>query len=410
MLYVILLLLGLSPALGLAATKTIGPGDLGAATRSLSGGDVLILGDGTYTGCIDDTIPSGTAGSPTTIKAANPGKAVLRASCKAGDGNAIILIGMRGERFYITLQDFGMDGAGMVASGITVRQPTTDGSTRSHHISLVNLEVKNLAHVDDPSGTFGFSMAAGATDLFLHGNHVHDIGMNAPSDAHFLSYCMYWAGTNSIVEDNEFDHCSGYGIHGFSNTAHGTSSAGGNTIRRNYIHDNGAIGVLLCPAGNTLANNIIANNGWHQRDPGGVQMGGYCSGISADNNTIVNNTVVGNKPYCIRLGNSGAGSANTNTVKNNLCWQNSSDQIQVVNGSGNVLSNNLLGVNPQFADNFRLASGSPAIDAGVDVGLPYQGRAPDIGACETGTSACGGTGPPPPAQVPPPTHLRLLNQ
>jgi hypothetical protein len=33
-------------------------------------------------------------------------------------------------------------------------------------------------------------------------------------------------------------------------------------------------------------------------------------------------------------------------------------------------------------DGFRLLSGSPAIDAGVDVGLPYLGSAPDIGAYE----------------------------
>lgn len=38
-------------------------------------------------------------------------------------------------------------------------------------------------------------------------------------------------------------------------------------------------------------------------------------------------------------------------------------------------------VNPG-ADDFRLQAGSPAIDAGVDVGLPFLGPAPDIGAFE----------------------------
>ena len=37
-------------------------------------------------------------------------------------------------------------------------------------------------------------------------------------------------------------------------------------------------------------------------------------------------------------------------------------------------------------DGLRLQSGSPAIDAGVDVGLPYSGSAPDIGAYEYGGS------------------------
>lgn len=38
---------------------------------------------------------------------------------------------------------------------------------------------------------------------------------------------------------------------------------------------------------------------------------------------------------------------------------------------------------PSQASDFALAPGSPAIDAGVDVGLPYYGSAPDLGAIET---------------------------
>jgi hypothetical protein len=390
-----------------AATTTISGGNLGDATRTLRGGDTLVLTDGEYSGCLDDSIPSGSAGSPTTIKAATPRKAILRATCKAGDGNAIILIGLRQERSYITLEGLVVDGNGMAATGVTFRQPTTDGSTRSHHLSLINVEIKNLGWINDPSVASGLSMNAGATDLLLRGNHVHDIGMNAPADAQWLGYCVYWAGTNSVVEDNEFDHCSGYGIHAFSNTEHGTSSAGGNIIRRNFIHDNGSIGLLLCPANNQVYGNRIVNNGSYARDPGGMQIGGYCSGIQANGNKIVNNTLVGNKPYCIRLGISSSASANNNELRNNICWHNASDTIQVANGSGNTQSNNLLGRDPQFGDQYRLAPGSPAINAGVDVGLPFQGSAPDIGACETGTSACGDDGAPP--QVLAPTNLRLMS-
>ena len=47
-----------------------------------------------------------------------------------------------------------------------------------------------------------------------------------------------------------------------------------------------------------------------------------------------------------------------------------------------VLSRNNDGILPQI-DFLRLASDSPLIDAGIDVGLPYEGNAPDLGAFET---------------------------
>ena len=54
-------------------------------------------------------------------------------------------------------------------------------------------------------------------------------------------------------------------------------------------------------------------------------------------------------------------------------------------------ANNLNNVNPLFENigqrNFHLQSGSPCIDAGNDIGLPYNGTAPDMGCYEFGTSS-----------------------
>ena len=50
-----------------------------------------------------------------------------------------------------------------------------------------------------------------------------------------------------------------------------------------------------------------------------------------------------------------------------------------------VVVDNNISVDPLFVNppnNYRLQAGSPAIDAGMDVGLPYEGSAPDMGAFE----------------------------
>ncbi len=54
-------------------------------------------------------------------------------------------------------------------------------------------------------------------------------------------------------------------------------------------------------------------------------------------------------------------------------------------------SNNLANLDPLFVDtgheDFHLQTNSPCIDAGIDVGLPYNGAAPDLGCFETGTAS-----------------------
>ena len=54
-------------------------------------------------------------------------------------------------------------------------------------------------------------------------------------------------------------------------------------------------------------------------------------------------------------------------------------------------NNNLANINPYFVNasqgDFHLQNTSACIDAGIDVGLPYNGNAPDLGCFETGTNS-----------------------
>ncbi len=65
--------------------------------------------------------------------------------------------------------------------------------------------------------------------------------------------------------------------------------------------------------------------------------------------------------------------------------KNLSDFITIARADGQIIENNLA-ANPLFVEpengDFHLQAGSPAIDAGINVGLPYSGNAPDMGAYE----------------------------
>jgi hypothetical protein len=64
-------------------------------------------------------------------------------------------------------------------------------------------------------------------------------------------------------------------------------------------------------------------------------------------------------------------------VADHNCWSNAEDTYS---GTGDVTAN------PQFVDeagnDYNLVGASPCVDAGVDVGLPYVGSLPDMGAFE----------------------------
>jgi hypothetical protein len=175
-----------------------------------------------------------------------------------------------------------------------------------------------------------------------------------------------------LIEGNDIYNNSAYGLHGHSP---GTD-ANDVIIRNNYIHDNGAAGALIACGGhnNQVYNNIIAHNGiGPASDPGGILLGGFCSGGDSDHNYLYNNTLWNNSGTCIRLGASGGSGSSDNVLRNNICWQNGSDNISVDAGASNAIDTNLLGTNPQFVtaspttrDGFKLAStSSPAYNTGV---------------------------------------------
>jgi PKD repeat protein len=108
--------------------------------------------------------------------------------------------------------------------------------------------------------------------------------------------------------------------------------------------------------------------------------------ISLTNNTFVgNNHAVSGGANVTARNNIFVGSvkglknvAGASTVTHSLFWNNSTHAE-----ASNVDPATTLVQDPLFDPQYHLLPGSPAIDAGVDVGLPFNGPAPDLGAYET---------------------------
>ena len=369
----------------------------------LSTGDTLIVKAGTYNETILDTIPSGTPGNPTIVKSEVKGGAVLRpdGSQYRVDGVAFVLFGWATHsRSYVTFDGFVLDAInyGPPVYGIYIKAP--DPSYDVHHITISNNEIKNTQNIDSGTASDGFVPGFYAHDLLIQNNKIHDIGLGAQAGQKFYSYGVYWTCHDSIFEGNEIYNVNfGFGVHGYN--ALGTAS--NNIIRNNYIHDVGGPGMLIASGGqnNQIYNNIIYHVGYQaggNTGIGGLWVGG--AGPNGDNNGVYNNTIVNASGRCIELG--GSNSANNNTVRNNICYQNGSDTVTVNSGSGNIIDHNLLGIDPLFvngtAQDFHLKAGSPAINAGVAIpDLPYCGSAPTLGALDVCLPA-----------LPTPSNLRLV--
>lgn len=194
-------------------------------------------------------------------------------------------------------------------------------------------------------------------------------------------------------------------------------------FRRSSIHNNYSGGIVINGAnlrGVHFQNNLIYNNGSY-----GIYI--RSANETADPNEmnyIENNTIYGNTGYGIYLRNNNAGDMGYPyffvTVKNNIVFGNTTAQLYLYNstdenltasnnapgatsayggiwstykGTGNVETDPLM-VSP-VTGNFKLQSSSPAIDAGVDVGITSdylgtvvpQNTTPDIGAYEYDSAA-----------------------
>jgi Right handed beta helix region len=246
---------------------------------------------------------------------------------------------------------------------------------------------------------------------------------------------------NNLILNNDVHHNTDTGGGGNSDGIAVTSSGAGNVVRGNRVWRNADDGIDLWNAVPVLVeNNWAWQNGYNDSlqplgNGNGFKLGGAATGDGGhtirnnlswrnlskgfdDNAANVPMFVYNNTAYENGSSNFGFGAAVANVLKNNLSYGPSgvnlngavintfnSWNLAVTVSAADFVSLDFSGATgPRNADgslptiNFlRLAAGSDLIGKGVNVGIPYTGSAPNLGAYQYGGS------------LPPPTGLRVVS-
>jgi len=346
----------------------------------LAGGDTLIFAAGTYAGQILNP-PGGSAGAYTTIKGAEGGRPKI---VKAGAFDRGLYCNNGVSCHYIEVRGFEFD-----SPYDGVKLYGTDALGYAHHINFIN----NIVHDTTNTALLIFSSATGFVggDHLIQNNEFHHIGIGTPGYVPGMNV-IYNPGNRTIIEGNIFhNNTNCIGIWAAGLTLQNV------VIRRNRFYDIGrmdidtwqvganmssAVHVSVPGGGHQIYNNLIYNSGSTSVFRG-INVGARAN--STTNFSIYNNTfynLLHASAYCVLTPYAAA------QIKNNIAY------LAGAGFSGGTQENNLT-TNPSFVDadaaNFRLQSGSMAIDAGMTVpgvtvdyaGTPRpQGAAYDIGAYE----------------------------
>ena len=322
-------------------------------------GQIVEVAAGIYNESIFNTLPSGTSWSAPFILRAKAGDTVM---LKASTDHHIY--SSQSYALYLIIDGFVFDGTNLTNTQIFFIGPSFIKIT---NVQVINTAAENAFFIDSKSH-----------DIEVSRSKIHDGKFSTTSNSMGINHAFYIGGYNNLIQHNEIYNVPAWAVHIYG----GVSST--NVVRGNLIHDScqqvtGCAGILLGTGnGNRAYNNILYNGKY-----------GISSGNNATNSGIFNNTIYNMAYVGIDTSNS-TGSI----IKNNIVYGN---PTAINNGGTNTIISNNFTTDPRFvnssAGNFRLQSGSAAINAGADltseavttdiddVARPY-GASFDIGAYE----------------------------
>ncbi len=355
---------------------------VGYASSKLNAGDTLYARGGTYSGQHTSwNSISGTSTAPITFKAYPGETPVFDGGSTVGD--------------FIEL---GHSKGWIIFDGITMQYYVAEGLylwSGAHDIIIQNCTVRNIV---GGSGCAAIKLDVQSTDTAKTSNvtiqncTLKDNGSNSS-----LDQGIYLSGNvqNTIIRNNLIQHTASAGIQFW----HGPGANG--TLIYNNVIINNAVGIV---AGDAAQYIEIYNNTFdHNTYALGFSLSGqdYSSTdpLAGVQNVTIKNNIITNSSYGMTVGSF---NVNDITSDNNLWYGNVTD-VQW-NGSNMTLAQfqasnsndqHSISANPSYVSastvNYRLNSGSPAIDKGVTQGkVPNdkdsiarpQGITYDIGAYE----------------------------
>lgn len=333
-----------------------------AGVDCLVAGDILIIGNGTYTETLRNQIPSGMSSAPTTIKAENARLAILQPAIS--DGGQTITIT---DDSWITIQQLKISGQSCTSgcTGIKI-----DGT--SNNIEIIDNEVEGA-----PTEHSDLITSRSTTDkINVRRNYLHNTTGNTDSNG---DHAMYMSATNMVIEYNDISQIEGYGLQIYETTGQG----GTNAIVRNNVFRGGTLkGAMVNSVGTAVKvyNNLVF----------GHTGTGFIERKCNSNTQYINNTIYNNSG--IGFAASDLGINCPVLLANNLIASNGTNISN--SGGGLTQTTNSTSaacmVNPG-SQNFNLVESSACIDTGTVIAASgnwpgssgrYVGAGVDIGAFE----------------------------
>lgn len=327
---------------------------IGKAVEAVGPGDVIYVRAGTYTENLVIS-KSGQDGKPIILSCApgdlgrvritpskeyvqkNPSWAVIRVhSAQHVWINGLVIEGPLGRAEAPATEMYG-------ANGITFSGTAGLGCRVTNCVVYWNVHcgIKEMGH--------------GGTKIVLEANVIFDNGTRS------TDHGIYCPADELTITGNLIFHNAGYGIHSYSHPRR-------QVITRNICMGNKAAGIILAGSENQVYHNVCAYNGL-----GIMYFRGGCT-----DNVVKNNIFAFNQADCgYDNGGGRYGDPARNTDDFN-CYFPGKPSERSGSGEHEVLAD------PRFVaskhGDFRLMQDSPCLGKAADVGLPFVGKAPDLGA------------------------------